>query len=241
MKIAVYCIVRDRLDYTRKSLKALRKMAGIEFDLFVADNGSKHGMVEYLKEQKSLGHIHYLKLWGENVGQNIAANDMIDKIVDEDYDWIMRWDNDAMPRTRRFLRKLVRRTQRMQDAGVICVTSPKITKLRFPPEPLSVGDELGFNYEVVQMLGGICRLHPAFMFHAWSTLDKPFRFSRFGPLGFGEANEMAKFCTECGVTMIRMTDIEVEHVDGHDGQAEKMPEEHTWERREVGRYVSYGL
>lgn len=240
MKIVVYSIVRDRLEYTRKSFKALRKMAGIEFDHYVADNGSGDEMRDWLKSQKALGHIKHLVLNDENLGQNIAANALIDKAVEDNADWIMRWDNDAMPRTRRFLRKLVRQHAALQNAGALCVTSPKITKLLYPPEPLGLGSELGFKYEAVQILGGICRLHPAYIFHNWSTVGE-FRFSRFGPLGFGEASEMAKFCAECGVQMVRLVEIEVEHMDGHDGQAEKMPEEHTWERREVGRYVSYGL
>ena len=241
MRIAVYCITRDRLDYTRKSLKLLRKMAGLDIDLFVADNGSRYSMTTYLKKERSAGNIKYLKLYRENVGQNIATNHLIDEILKGDYKWILRWDNDAIPRSRRFLKKLVRRTERLLASGIICVTSPRISKLKHEPPALFLGDELGFPYESVQILGGICRLHPAFMFHNWRTLTKPFRFSKYAPLGFGEASEMAGFCGECSIQMLRFTDLEVEHFGGSDSQELEDPKEFSWARREVGRYVSYGL
>jgi hypothetical protein len=97
-----------------------------------------------------------------------------------------------------------------------------------------MGDDIGFEYEVVEILGGICRLHNRAIFDGW-------RFSKFGPLGFGEANEMADRCKAGSVNMLRIPHLEVEHWGGEDRQIEEMPDEFTWERREVGRYVSYGL
>jgi hypothetical protein len=243
MRVAVYCIVRDRLEITRKSLKALRKMAGCDIDLYVADNGSRASTTDFLRGEKAAGNFKYLKLNRENVGQNLAANHLIDKILEDpaEYEWILRWDNDAIPRTRRFLKKLVRRSARFLQAGAVCVTSPNITKLNHPPPAIGAGEELGFPYYAVEILGGICRLHPALMFKSWYKDDPPFRFSRFAPLGFGEASEMAQHCEAAGVQMLRMKDLDVEHAGGEDGQKRDMPQEFSWERREVGRHVSYGL
>ena len=52
---------------------------------------------------------------------------------------------------------------------------------------------------------------------------------------------MADMCMKAGVYMMRAPWLEVEHMGGEDAQMEEHPEEFTWERREVGRYVSYGL
>ena len=232
MRIAVYSIVRDRLDLTRKSFKALRQMAGIDFDFYVADNGSSKVVKSYLRHEKAAGHIHYLQLFDENVGQNIAANHLLDQM--EGYDWVLRWDNDAMPRTRRFLKKLVRAGERLRASGAVCVLSPRISRLKHPPEKMAAGNDIGFEYEVVNILGGICRLHPAAVFDEW-------RFSQFAPLGFGEATEMAQLCDGAEIPMLRIPHLEVEHLHGEDGQIDMMPDEFTWERREVGRHVSYGL
>lgn len=233
--IAVYSVTRDRLDLSRKSFKALREWAGIDIDLYVADNGSRDDMRKYLKGEKAKGNIRYLQLNNENLGQNIAANDLIDQIMSKNYDWILRWDSDGIPRTRRFLKKLVKVGERFAAAGVVTVLSPQITKLKHPPEATAyVEYDDKHELEVVEILGGICRLHPRPVFN-------DFRFSRFAPLGLGEADEMGRFCKNSGVQMIRAPWLEVEHAHGEDGQKELNPEEFTWERREVGRYVSYGL
>ena len=233
-RVAVYSITRDRLDLTRKSFKALREWAGCEFDLYVADNGSGREMRSYLREEKSKGNIKFLQLNDENMGQNIATNDLLNEIVSREYDWVMRWDNDAMPRSRRFLKKLVRLGDRMMDKGGFPVLSPTILKLKHPPRAIAVAEFGEKKLEIVEILGGICRLHPAKMFETW-------RFSPYAPLGFGEAAEISRLCAEADIPMIRVLDIEVEHTYGEDGQVERWPEEFTWERREVGRYVSYGL
>lgn len=232
--IAVYCITRDRLEITRKSLKMLRQWAGCEFDLYVVDNGSRPDMVAYLKEEKAAGRIRWLHLAGENLGQNIAANLALDELMLTCPRWVLRWDNDALPRTRRFLKKLVRRAEAFANKGIEVVISPRISKLEFPPEAFMRGDDVGFEYEVVRMLGGICRLHPASLFET-------FRFNKFGALGFGEAAEIASECLRRNIPKVRVPEIEVEHAYGSKGQAEMWPEENTWERREVGRYVGYGL
>ena len=150
------------------------------------------------------------------------------------YDYIMRWDPDAIPRTRRFLKKLVKRTTRMLDKGVFAVTAPEITKLKHPPPPIKEGELDGLTFQEVEILGGICRLHPVATFQV-------FRFNQFAPLGFGEAIEMAEFVRENGGHMIRCMGLEVEHYKGEDHQKVEYPDEFTWERREVPRHISYGL
>lgn len=232
--IAVYCITRGKLELAKKSLKMLRQWAGCEFDLFVFDQNSGPEMASYLKGQKSSGKIHSLVLSDENVGQNLAANKMLDDINQGNYDWVLRWDPDALPRTRRFLKKLVACAELFREKGIEGVYSPKIMKLDHEPEAFMAGDDIGFNYEVVRILGGICRLHPAWMFYK-------FRFHKFGAMGFGEAMEMARNCVEENVPKIRIPHIEVEHAYGNRGQCEKWPEDFAWEKREACRYVSYGL
>ena len=139
-----------------------------------------------------------------------------------------------MPRTRRFLKKLVRRGERFRDSGVVPVLSPKITKLKHPPETIIAGDDIGFEYELVPVLGGICRLHPAEFFQG-------FRYNKFGALGFGEALETAERADRVNARLLRVPSIEVEHAYGEDGQKERWPEDFTWERKVLSRYVGYGL
>jgi len=233
MRVAVYTLTRDRLPYTRKSLKALRVMAGLDFDYYVGDNGSGADTREYLVEQAEKGRIHTLQLHDENIGQNLAANALLDE-MGPGYDWIVRWDNDMIPRTRRFLAKLLRVGERCKEYGVIPVLTPTITKLKFPPPALRMVDMEELELEQIGIAGGMCRAHTGKMF-------EDFRYNKFAPLGFGEANEMANFCEQTGVPILRVPGLEVEHLYGEDKQIEENPDEFTWERRDVGRYVGYGL
>ena len=233
-RLAAYCITRNRYRLTRESLKMLKNWSGVELDLYVADNGSTDETVQFLHRLVKEKRIKHLIDYEENMGQNIAANDLLDSMGGGGYDLIMRWDNDALPRTRNFLRKLLRYYAVFEKHGVRPVVSPYITKLKNPPPPMAFGDDAGFPYELVAILGGICRIHPAEILRDW-------RFNRFGPMGFGEAGEMANFCDQIGVPLVRITNVKVEHAYGEDGQMKKYPEHFEWEERAPGRYMSYGL
>jgi len=219
----------DRIGLTRKSFKMLRQWAGVEFDFYVADNGSDREMRKYLREEKSKGNIHKLIINDENMGQNIAANMLLDEMSDQ-YEWIMRWDPDALPRSRRFLKKLIRCANAIEET---CILAPEITKLKHPQPSLGKYKYGDWIVDVVEILGGICRLHPSWMF-------SDFRFNEYAALGFGEALEIADQCTRYGMGMIRVNGLEVEHAYGEDGQKELYPEQFGWEK-EVSRYVGYGL
>lgn len=230
--VVVYTVTRGKQALAKKSFKALRLWAGIDYEHYVFDNGSDPEMVSWLESEKEKGHIQKLFLAGENMGQNIAANVLLDEI--EWGEWILRWDPDAIPRTRRFLKKLVGCAEVFVGYGIYPVLSPQITKLKHPPQPIGAGDDVGFEYHVMRVLGGICRLHHYQFFRDW-------RFNKFGALGFGEALEVADRALELNVPKVRIPDIEVEHAYGEDGQAEKWPELFSFEGKEIPRYVGYGL
>ena len=228
--IAVYSIVRGKPELVRKSFKLLRTFAGCEYAHYVVHNGNDADLTEWLEKQRELGRIEWLLQAGVNYGQNIAANLALDELMRSCPDWVLRWDPDAIPRTRRFLRKMVRCAT---EIGEPCVLGPTVTMLKHPMPTLESVQVNDWDLDVVGMLGGICRLHPAHFFDGW-------RFNKFGALGFGEAAEVADRCTELRWGVVRMRDIEVEHAYGEDGQAERWPDQFGWEK-EVSRYVSYGL
>jgi glycosyltransferase involved in cell wall biosynthesis len=233
-KIAVYTMTRDRLEYTKKSFDMLKRYAGIDYDHYVFDNNSTDGTKEWLQEQHEKGKLHYIYLADENMGQNIGANVLLDQIMIEDYDWVMRWDNDIVPRTRRFLKKLYNAAEKFLKSGIVPVLSPKIEMLKYPPEPFAEGNDVGFDYEAVRILGGMCRLHHRMFFER-------FRYNRFNSLGFGEAHETAEEAFRQNSPKIRVPGISVEHYKGEDAQIDEMPDYFSFVRREVGRYVGYGL
>lgn len=243
--VAVYSITRNLLALTQRSFSTLRRFAGVPFDHYVADNGSKDGTQDWLVDEMEAGRIKSIYLSKENLGQNIAANILLDFMENPGYEWIMRWDPDAIARSRRFMRKMVRVAERLVKAGDPCLVSPKITKLKKPPEAVYRGNDLHDGngkrvlYEVVNILGGICRLHPS-TFFADEDRDQ-WRFNQYGARGFGEALEVADRCDDLKWGMVRLLGVEVEHAHGEDGQEKRWPESFTFEHRGINRYVSYGI
>ena len=239
-KVAVYTIAYGKEDLARKSLRTLHKFAGIQFDHFVFAQQPSDDFREWLEQQEAVGSIKWLRISKKNYGQQIAANIMIDEMgkAEVPYNWIMRWDPDAIAHTRRFLRKMIRFGEAVMRQGELPILSPNITKLKFPPPAIWVNElpRLG-KFEIVQILGGICRLHPAVFFDNW-------RFNPFLPVSLGEAAEVSDRVTELAhknrpwVTL-RLPGLTVEHAFGADVQEMMYPEMRGMER-EIARCCSYG-
>lgn len=90
MRIAIYTLTRDRIDYTKRFFEQL-KNCGVEYDHFVLDNGSTDGTPDYLKTL----NLRYLYLSNDNKGLWKG----IDLILKESnrfkgYDYVLKLDND---------------------------------------------------------------------------------------------------------------------------------------------------
>ena len=90
LKVAVYTLTMDRLDYTKQMYKALNKLAGLAFDWYVIDQGSKDGTQEWLKSQtrgQDNGYEWRKKLrytlYKDNVGLAAGWNNIIQFIKAE--------------------------------------------------------------------------------------------------------------------------------------------------------------
>lgn len=244
-KVAIYTIVRGgRHELTAKSLSMLQRWSGEPFDHYVASNGADEETNRVLDSMWQSGKIKALQRHDQNWGQNIAANWLLDDMEGveqgerdgERYETVLRWDDDALPRTRRFLKKLTRTARTAAELSQYwSVWAPKITKLNHPPKAITApGDDIGEPYEMVEILGGICRLHPRAFFDGW-------RFNKYGSLGFGEAREVSARSAKAGIALARLLSVEVEHAYGEDGQKKRYPHLFTWEGKEVGKYIGYGL
>lgn len=107
-KVAVFSLTYDRLEYTKKSFDSLFKTAGYKFDLFVVDNGSTDGTVEYLNQLFKEGKIKRLKLNEKNEGISRASNEAIRMIrCCHDYEIVVKSDNDCFYLTNGWLAKMV--------------------------------------------------------------------------------------------------------------------------------------
>jgi GT2 family glycosyltransferase len=70
MKIAIYTLTRDRIEYTKKCFQSLQENAGYSYDHYIIDNGSKDGTADWLKE----GNYTKVIYNPENVGISNGSN-----------------------------------------------------------------------------------------------------------------------------------------------------------------------
>ena len=106
MRIAIYTLTRDRLEYTKRMLKQLKETAGIEYDHFILDNGSKDGTMKYLRK-----HINEFKVV-VGVPNNMGLWCGIQHIIDfthnfKGYDYVLKLDNDMEFPEKDWLKKLI--------------------------------------------------------------------------------------------------------------------------------------
>lgn len=107
-KVAVFTLCKDRLFYTKKMFDSMRTKAGYPLTWFALDNGSKDGTVEWLQGLKPTGWVEDIKLLlnEENHGISIASNECLDAIG-QDYDYIIKIDNDNEILSDLWLRQLL--------------------------------------------------------------------------------------------------------------------------------------
>lgn len=96
-KIAIFTLVRDRLEYTKKTFEEMRKTAGIDFHHFIIDNGSKDGTTEWLKEWAPEDkHVKKVIYSEDNKGLWVAINILMQETNNfEGYDYVCKIDNDV--------------------------------------------------------------------------------------------------------------------------------------------------
>src|SRR5258708_14063597 len=110
MRIAVYSITRDRLDYTKHCFASLREKAGQDFDHYLWDNHSEDGTKEWLLA--NLDDFAYVNLAASNYGIAQASNELI-KVIKQrgPYDLIIKMDNDCEVVSDDILAKIAARSE----------------------------------------------------------------------------------------------------------------------------------
>jgi GT2 family glycosyltransferase len=217
LKVAIFTLTKDRLDYTKQAVDSMRRLAGYDFDYFVIDQGSKDGTVEWLKEQRWIRKIVYNK---ENIGIAKGWNMAVDTIKSESfYDIIVKVDNDAeflSPNWLKVMVELFRRQRKM-------VLSPSVEGLEDSPggvlRQVSSG---GSPYVIINdtilgnvpHLGGICFAAPASLYDDW----------RFEDVKGNKDYLLSQHARAIGYLLLYCEELRVWHIDGTLGQHKKYPD-----------------
>ena len=157
----------DRLNLLA-TVPDLRGSAGYWFDwaVWAGDPSPELRTVldKQLEDPAQTG-IQYLQCWNENRGQHYATTEALALARTQGYKWLLRLDDDVLHKTKRWLKKILERTQELRrlakDNQYRIVVGPRIVGLNTPPKvegQIQVGQS--FQANIVEALGGACRLHP---------------------------------------------------------------------------------
>src|SRR5581483_89126 len=160
MRVAVLSLCRDRLWATQHCFGLLQALAGTPFVHFVLDQGSEDGSEEWLREDYQPMLLVEMK---GNVGISRGINILLDGIHVDDYDLIVKFDNDCeltQPDTLKVAAELV-------AAHPEWIVSPHILGLN---DTVQISHEEtidGVRVGVIGRIGGVFMAAPASLYQTY--------------------------------------------------------------------------
>lgn len=235
LKVAVFSLTYERIDYTKKTFGSMRNLAQYEFHHFVVDNGSKDGTVEWLEGEYKPFHLTKNEI---NKGISKASNQALDAIkAAGQYDIVIKVDNDCLFLTEGWLKSIIEIFKRhrtsvcgpyveglMDNPGGVPrkrVDSPSVSPYGY------IGRELvGFAPHI----GGICVAAPGWIYDEFRWRDKDFLHGQ-------QDLEFSQYAIHHGYQVFYIENQKVEHMDGTAGQLKRYPD--YFERRKREKITQY--
>lgn len=228
LKVAFYTLTYDRLEYTKQMFETLSENAGYKYDHFVVDNGSSDETPEWLKENKKKYNIKELILNEKNVGISKGSNQALD-VIGDDYDIIIKIDNDCRVESEDVLATLVDVFKRSRDI----ILSPTVEGLIDSPGGVP---RVRHIYIGNRLLGLTTHLGGIFV-AAHKSAYKDFRWEENDFLHGMQDAIFSQSCAKRGFALAYYEDLRVEHIDSTDGQKKKY--EAYFERRKKEKITKY--
>lgn len=209
-KVAVFTLTMNRLEYTKRMYKSLKK-AGYPFDWFVVDNGSTDGTKQWLA---SLKHVTVIDN-PENVGISRASNQALDAIG-QSYDFIIKVDNDCEILSDNWVAELLK----IYQAHWQIILSPYVEGLVDNPggaPRLGYKNLRGHLIGITQHIGGIFTM-------AHRSAYQTFRWDEDDFLHGLQDMVFTQAMQKKGYLVGYVEDLRVSHMDTTTGQQEKYPD-----------------
>jgi GT2 family glycosyltransferase len=228
-KVAIFSLTYDRLEYTKKCFESMYKTAKYPFDHFIVDNGSSDRTQGYLLKEKNEKKIKTVLYNDKNVGISKASNQAIDEISRDDYDIIVKVDNDCLFITDGWLKAMVE----LWKSNHLLIMSPYVQGLRDNPGGAQrvgyaqiKGEMIGWTNHV----GGICVF-------ADSKVYKDFRWDEDSFLHGAQDLEFSTYANRTGYQTCYLENYFLEHIEGTSGQEKRYPQ--YFERRKSEKVTKY--
>jgi glycosyltransferase involved in cell wall biosynthesis len=232
MKIAVYTLTRDRLEYTKHCFGALRSMAGHSFDHFVVDNGSEDGTSTWLQENAD--QFKGILLNDKNYGISEGSNEALGMIYVEEmknhcrYDLIIKMDNDCEVVTPNILAIIASIYESLENSEKKYILSPRVYGIN--NQPARGGNEIinGHKIGLTAIVGGLFHIVPREVYGLY-------QYPLNTPKARGQDDDFCAWAKRMEYEVGYIEDIAVNHFETTNGQAQRFPDyfKRKWEEEKL--------
>lgn len=225
MRIAVYSLTRDRVEYTQHCFAKLQALAGAPFDHYVVDNGSEDSTPEWLVSEYQARYPNVTLIPNtENLGISVGSNQALDEMVGKDYDLIIKMDNDCEVLYSGILKRVARLYESFSPLSAKYMLSPRVEGINNQPKRArrTMVDDVEIG--ITGIIGGLFHIMPGDIYQS-------FRYNPDLPKAQGQDQQVCRWFRRLGGELGYMEQITVAHYETTTGQAARFPEyfERKWE------------
>lgn len=223
MRIAIYTLTRDRLEYTREFLRLLNLNAGCEYDHLILDNGSTDGTREWLMDEylPHCGLSIQLIVQPENIGISKASNICVREILSLDqYDLVIKMDNDCAAKQPGTLAAAAN-IYETDPVAAKWVLSPSVVGINRQPRRVNYTVIGGRPVGVVPIIGGLFHAVPVAIYRAFMADGG---YDETLPKAWGQDDQFCEWLRVNGYKKGYIEDLQVDHMETTDGQAKRYPD-----------------
>jgi len=213
MKIAIYTLTRDRLEYTKHCFNTLSEKAGYPYDHFILDNGSTDGTPQWLAQQK----FNHVTLLPSNIGISAGSNMMLKEISQGNYDLVIKMDNDCEVITTNILVPVVKIFKALKKTSDSMILSPRVTGINKQPTRAYHLKKSGWSIGITGIVGGLFHIVQADVY-------RKYNYPEALPKAWGQDDHFCEWARENNIMKGYIEDLVVNHYETTTGQAARFPQ-----------------
>lgn len=227
MRVAVYSLTRDRLEYTKYCFESLAAKAGYPYDHFVIDNGSEDGTAVWLKDNSKF--FKHLILSDSNLGISAGSNLLLQNIVQRNvYDLVVKFDNDCEVVSENILGQMVEIFSEVGRFSPRYALSPRVAGIINQPYRVRFTQLAGRRVGLTGVIGGLFCVIPI-------SVAVHYKYPESLPLAWGQDDHFCKWFKSQGGEVGYVEGLIVNHYETTDGQCRRYPEYFKRKWKEEGR------
>jgi GT2 family glycosyltransferase len=215
MKIAIYTLTRERLEYSKLCLNSIKDKSGYPFDHYIIDNGSMDDTPKWLEENKLM--FKKIVYNSENLGIAKAANIILKEIKKSEYDIIIKMDNDCMIKSNNILKEIVKIYNSLGNEKKNFILSPRVEGIGKQPRRVRYIDKEGYKIGMTSIVGGLFHIVPI-------EIYKNYIFQEKLPKASGNDSHFCGWAKNKGKTVGYIENLVVEHYETTGGQYKRYPD-----------------